>query len=158
MSENTTSQPGSNTGWVQNWQPSPTLQALRSLLATSSRITPAIARRSGLTHSEIAVLEHILENDAGPSELAGRLGVTSAAASGIVDRLVSRGHVQREPHPTDRRRTVVVATDSGQEEVLGHLMPMFLELAQVDVQLTDDEREVILRFLQAAERAVMRLL
>lgn len=158
MTENTTDRTGSNTGWVQNWRPSRTLQALRSLLATSSRITPAIARRSGLTHSEIAVLEHIIEHEAGPSELAGRLGVTSAAASGIVDRLVARGHVQRQPHSTDRRRTVVAATDSGQEEVLGHLMPMFIELAQLDAQLSEDEREVVLRFLEGAERAVTRLL
>ena len=58
--------------------------------------------------------------------------MTTAAASGIVDRLAARGHVVREPHPTDRRRTVVGVTSTGREEVLGHLLPMFLELARID--------------------------
>ncbi|OLT23409.1 hypothetical protein BJF81_10840 [Ornithinimicrobium sp. CNJ-824] len=64
----------------------------------------------------------------------------------------------RRPHPSDRRRTVVVATDSGREEMLGHLMPMFVDLARLDQELSPQERDVVLRFLTAAERAVSRLL
>lgn len=94
----------------------------------------------------------------GPSELAQRVGVTTAAASGIVDRLAARGHAERQPHPTDRRRTAVVCTASGREELMGHLMPMFLELARLDADLTEEERAVVGRFLTAAERAVGRLL
>lgn len=147
-----------HTDWVERWDRSETLDALRSLLATSQRTTPALARRSGLSHTELAVLEHVLEHRVGPSELADRLGVTTAAASGIVDRLAERGHVERQPHASDRRRTVVEPTASGREEVLGHLMPMFLELAQIDARLTADERLVILRFLRQVERAIERLL
>lgn len=147
-----------HTAWVDSWQRSDTLDALRSLLDTSARATPALARRAQLTHTEVAVLEHVMEHVAGPSELAQRLGVTTAAATGIVDRLVARGHVERQSHPSDGRRTIVAATPSGREEVLGHLMPMFMELAQIDSRLTPDEREVVLRFLRDAERAVQRLL
>ncbi len=147
-----------STAWVQSWQRSETLDALRSLLDVSHRATPALARRAGLTHTEMAVLEHVMENPTGPSELAQRLGVTSAAASGIVDRLAARGHVERQPHATDRRRTVVAVTPTGREEVLGHLLPMFMELARVDASLDEDERAVVLRFLRDAERAVQRLL
>ncbi|GAA4880845.1 MarR family winged helix-turn-helix transcriptional regulator [Serinicoccus chungangensis] len=149
---------GPQTRWVDAWQPGPVLDTLRRLLDSGRRATPALARRAGLTHTELAVLEHLMEDPAGPSELAQRLGVTTAAASGIVDRLVSRGHAQRQPHPTDRRRTAVVATPSGREELMGHLMPMFAELAQVEAALTDAEREVVLRFLTDADRAVGRLL
>ncbi|WP_431473246.1 MarR family winged helix-turn-helix transcriptional regulator [Ornithinimicrobium sp. W1665] len=143
-----------------SWERSETLDALRSLLDTSRRATPALARRAELSHNEAAVLEHIMDEPTGPTELAQRLGVTSAAASGIVDRLVARGHVERQPHPSDRRRTVVVvvATGSGREEMLGHLMPMFVDLARLDQDLSADEREVVLRFLRAADRAVSRLL
>ena len=144
--------------WVGSWERSETLDALRSLLDTSRRATPALARRADLSHTEAAVLEHIMDEPTGPTELAQRLGVTSAAASGIVDRLVARGHVARRPHPSDRRRTVVVATDSGREEMLGHLMPMFVDLARLDQELSPQERDVVLRFLTAAERAVSRLL
>ncbi|ANS79650.1 Transcriptional regulator, MarR family [Serinicoccus hydrothermalis] len=146
------------TRWVDGWEPGAVLDALRRLLDSGRRANPALARRAGLTHTELAVLEHVMDEPVGPTELAQRLGVTSAAASGIVDRLVARGHAQRQPHPTDRRRTAVVATDSGREELMGHLVPMFSELQQVDAELTEEEREVVLRFLLAADRAVGRLL
>lgn len=149
---------GPQSQWVDAWQPGPVLDTLRRLLDSGRRATPALARRAGLTHTELAVLEHLMEDPAGPSELAQRLGVTTAAASGIVDRLVARGHAQRQPHPTDRRRTAVVATPSGREELMGRLMPMFAELAQVEASLTEAEREVVLRFLTDADRAVGRLL
>lgn len=144
--------------WAEAWQQSPTLATLRRLLTTSGQVAPALARRTGLSHTELSALEHIMEEPVGPSELAQRVGVTTAAASGIVDRLVARGHAERRPHPTDRRRTAVVCTASGRAEMMGHLMPMFLELARVDANLTPDERAAVQRFLTAAERAVARLL
>lgn len=157
--ENTTGTPGEpNSQWVEDWQRSATLDALRALLATAARATPAIARRADLSHHEMAVLEHVMEHPTGPSDLATRLGVTSAAASGIVDRLVARGHAERQPHPTDRRRTVVACTASGREELLGHLMPMFVELASLDARLSPADRQVVLRFLQDADRAIKRIL
>ncbi len=149
---------GPQTRWVQDWQRSEVLDALRTLLGTSNRVGPALARRTALTHTELAVLEQVMEEPLGPTELAQRLGVTTAAASGIVDRLVARGHVDRRPHPTDRRRTAVVCTPGGREELLGHLMPMFTELAALDASFSQAERQVVLRFLTAADRAVGRLL
>lgn len=148
---------GPSSHWVSGWQRSETLEALHQLLDSSRRSAPAIARKAGLTHTELAALEHVFEEPVGPSELAQRIGVTSAAATGIVDRLESRGHVERRPHPTDRRRTAVVCTPSGREEVVGHLMPMFRELAELDSSMSDDDKQVVLRFLRAADHAVQRL-
>ncbi len=86
----------------------------------------------------------------GPVEIAHELGVTSAAVSGIVDRLEDRGHVTRRPHDTDRRRTQVVITDSGREEVIGYLMPMFAALARLDASLAEEDRELVARYLRGA--------
>ena len=49
----------------------------------------------------------------GPGRAGPALGVTSAASSGVVDRLVARGHATRRPHHDDGRRTEVVITESG---------------------------------------------
>lgn len=149
---------GPASAWVSGWRRSETLQALQQLLDSSRRSAPAIARRAGLTHTELAALEHVFAEPVGPSELAQRIGVTSAAATGVVDRLEARGHVERRPHATDRRRTAVVCTPSGREEIVGHLMPMFRELAELDASMSEHEREVVLRFLRAADQAVRRLL
>lgn len=165
MKDGSTEQPpranpddGPQSQWVSGWERSDTLEALHRLLDSSRRSVPTLARKAGLTPSELAVLEHVFDQPTGPSELAHRLGVTSAAVTGIVDRLEARGHAERRPHPTDRRRTAVVCTASGREELIGHLMPMFHELAALDASMTDEEKAVVLRFLLAAERAVSRLL
>ncbi len=145
-------------GWLDGWQQTGTLVSLRELTDLSRRVTPSLARRAGLTRTELDTLDALMVEPLGPSEVAHRLGVSSAAATGIVDRLVAHGHAERRPHDQDGRRTVVAVTDSGRAELVGHLMPMFIELAELDRSFTDAEREVVERYLTGAARAMRRLL
>lgn len=147
-----------HTAYVESWHQTSTLVALRELLKVSQQVGPTVAKRAELGHSELAALELLVEHQIGPADLARHLGVTSAASSGIVDRLVARGHVRREADENDGRRTRVLLTDSGREEVLGHLMPMFVGLAQLDAGLTEEERAVVDRYLRGAIAAIRRLL
>ena len=69
--------------------------------------------------------------------LAEALQVTPRNITGLVDGLVDSGHVTREPHPTDRRATLVPATPAGAafvarlrashvdlaEQLFGHMAP-----------------------------------
>ncbi|MBI2763110.1 MAG: MarR family transcriptional regulator [Chloroflexi bacterium] len=48
-----------------------------------------------------------------PSELGGRLIVTRATVTGVVDSLERRGFVRRSPNPADRRGLVVEITPAG---------------------------------------------
>lgn len=139
---------------VAQWRPSQTLRALRELLSLAERVPTTVAREASLSHSELRALELLVEAPRGPVELSHHLGVTSAASSGIVDRLCARGHAERVPHPSDGRRTQVVITDSAREEVLGHLMPMFTRLQALDADFTPDELEIVERYLRAATEAV----
>jgi DNA-binding MarR family transcriptional regulator len=45
--------------------------------------------------------------------LADALGVTPRNVTGLVDALEETGYVRREPHPDDRRATLVKLTDRG---------------------------------------------
>ena len=65
-------------------------------------------------------------------------------------RLVGRGHAERHPHELDRRRTTVEVTASGREEVLGHLLPMFLALDGLDRSFSAEERAVVERYRRGA--------
>lgn len=47
------------------------------------------------------------------SELAMHLGVTKQAAAQLVDYLVERGYLRRDPDPTDRRARMLVLTEHG---------------------------------------------
>ncbi len=133
---------------------SSTLTALRTLTRLSEQAAPAVARRASLTHNELRALENLMDQPMGPGELGRILGVSSAAASGIIDRLEARGHAQRTSHASDGRRTSVTMSPSGRAEVVGHLMPMFRELAVLDATLSEEDRVVVDRFLEGAIRAL----
>lgn len=135
-----------------------TLLALRELLDVAGRVGPTIARRASLSHTELQTLELLFEAPMGPADLARRLGVSTAASSGIVDRLTARGHVVRVPHDSDRRRTDVTITESGAAEIVGHLTPMFMALHELDSALDDQAREVVETYLRGATAALRRLL
>ncbi|HET7725229.1 MAG TPA: MarR family transcriptional regulator [Propionibacteriaceae bacterium] len=145
-------------GEVPGLRQSETLQLIQELTTVSAQVPHAVARRAGLSESELHSLRHLLSGPVGPNDLARTLGVTSAASSGIVDRLESRGHVTRQPHPTDKRRTVVAISDSGRAEVMAELRPMFEALVAADSRLDDAERAVVDRYLRDIIAAVRTLL
>jgi len=143
---------------VPQWRRSATLDRLQQLIDASATAPAAVARRAHLSASELHALRHVSMQAMGPAELAKALGVTTAASSGVVDRLVAHGHAERHPHPLDGRRTEVRLTDSGRAESIGHLAPMFAALAALDASLSDEERVVVDRYLDGAIAAVRTLL
>ncbi|GAB3652480.1 hypothetical protein GCM10027596_01660 [Nocardioides korecus] len=136
---------------------SATLSLLRELTRLSEQLAPSVARKAGLTHNELRALENLMDRPMGPGELGRVLGVSSAAASGIIDRLETRGHAQRASHASDGRRTSVTISESGRAEVVGHLMPMFRELAEIDAALSATDRVAVDAFLAGAVRAMRTL-
>jgi len=135
------------------WEQTGSLVALREAVDAGARVRHVIARRAGLGESDLVAMEHLLREPAGPGELARHLDVSTAAATGLADRLVARGHVERLPHASDRRRTSLQVTASGREEVLGHLLPMFLALDRLDRSFSPQERDVVERYLRGAAEA-----
>jgi DNA-binding MarR family transcriptional regulator len=70
--------------------------------------------RTGLTVSRAGVLWRL--RDGGPTTqraLADALGVSARTMTGLIDGLVATGFVTRQPHPTDRRATLVTFTAKG---------------------------------------------
>ena len=133
------------------------MNAVRALVAQAVSLRRTLSRRSGLGETELDALERLMESPTTPSELARLLDISTAASTGVVDRLERRGHVERRKHPTDRRRLEIHVTDDGRAELLRHLDPMLHALTELDRGLSDDERATVIRFLdgvQAAFRAV----
>lgn len=70
--------------------------------------------RDGLTSARVRVLWELQQ--LGPTtqrHLAEALQVSARNITGLVDGLESTGFVTREPHPTDRRATLVSFTEQG---------------------------------------------
>src|SRR5690606_24680541 len=86
-----------------NFAQTESMVLLRRIMDLSSQLRREIAGRVDLSETEMRALEHVSQHDMGPVEIARALEVSTAASTGIVDRLEAKGHVERHPHPEDRR-------------------------------------------------------
>lgn len=109
-----------------------------------------VGRQAQLSPHELSALQLLADQVMGPAELARILTVSTAAATGIVDRLVARELVERRPHADDRRRTSIHLTDHGRSSLLTHLMPMLLAIRGLEDGFTEVESAAITRYLQRA--------
>ena len=74
------------------------------------------ARDSGLSVSQINALLHIHRvGGCGVTDLGDHLGVTSAAASQMLERLVQQELILRSEDPVDRRGKQLVLTEKGNQ-------------------------------------------
>lgn len=143
---------------IPAYRPSGSIDALQELADVAAQLPHEMARRSGLSVSELHSLRHLSGTPMGPVELAKALGVTSAASSGIVDRLVARGHAERRDHPGDGRRTQVVVTESGMREIYALLSPMLTALSELDAALTQEQRDLVESYLRRATAAMRSMI
>lgn len=71
-------------------------------------------RPIGLSIPQFDVLSNLTEREGmSQSELAQRLFVTKGNVSGLIDRLVEAGYVERRAAPGDRRSHALFLTDAG---------------------------------------------
>jgi DNA-binding MarR family transcriptional regulator len=110
-----------------------------------------------LTMPQLRALFGLLEE--GPSRmgsLASLLGMSLSGATGLMDRLVEKGLVERSVDPDDRRSVVCELSPQGRE-----LAERLLQLRRTQWQerlsaLTEEEAELALRGLQALAKGVAR--
>lgn len=112
----------------------------------------AFERRLGaaltVNPTDLSAMQHLIqEGPLTPSELAGRLGVSTAASTLVVDRLVALEHAERHPHPHDRRKIVVVPARESVHRAVDELLPIIHGVAGIVDGLSDRDREVVSRFL-----------
>ncbi|MDM4722462.1 MarR family transcriptional regulator [Micromonospora sp. WMMA1363] len=136
---------------------SETARALREVIRAAGDTRGALARRLGTGATDAAAIDHLVSSpDAlGPVELGNRLGIRSASATTLVDRLVRAGHVERTPHPQDRRRLALQVTDQAYDQVRAALRPMLAGVEQAVARLTPEQAAATSAFLREVA-AVMR--
>jgi DNA-binding MarR family transcriptional regulator len=86
---------------------------LELVVLINDDMTQSLAR-DGLTVSRTHVLWEMRHR--GPTtqrDLADALKVSARTITGLIDGLAATGFVTREPHPTDRRATLVTFTEHG---------------------------------------------
>jgi DNA-binding MarR family transcriptional regulator len=125
-------------------------------LLTASRLLVSISARSiahvddKITSPQFRVLT-ILSNE-GPinlATLAGLLQMRPSATGRMVDRLVSVGLVDRQPHPTSRRELVAALTARGRKVVQRAKANRRAELARIVQKMAPREQLGLVHALTA---------
>jgi DNA-binding MarR family transcriptional regulator len=108
------------------------------------RTTPEAAQPD-LTMRQVLALYLLLEAPRRVGELARQLNVAVSSTSGLVDRLVAAGLVEREHGTADRRLVVCRLTAAGRRELEAFLQLGRLRLERVLARLTARDLLVVKR-------------
>lgn len=74
-------------------------------------------RGEELTVPQFAILNHATPDGVPLSEISARMLCDNSNLTGIVDRLISKGLVERRPDPQDRRVSLICLTQAGAEKL-----------------------------------------
>jgi MarR family 2-MHQ and catechol resistance regulon transcriptional repressor len=120
----------------------------RSYGAIRRRLEQSLAE-SSLTEGEFGVMEALLHK--GPlllGELQKKILVSSGGVTYLVDRLVERGWVRREPCPSDRRAMYAVLTEAGEAVIRELFAKHAASIEQAEAGLTMEEKSVAIELLR----------
>ncbi|HSO90436.1 MAG TPA: MarR family transcriptional regulator [Arthrobacter sp.] len=139
--------------------PGAVLQALREYRNVEVARRRSTRDSMGMGETDLLALRYLLRaqtngEQVGPKDLSRILGITTASTTSLIDRLVSSGHVRREPHPTDRRSLVIVPTVATDAEVRATLGDMHRSMMAVAEGLTAEEARIVVSFLRRMSEAI----
>jgi DNA-binding MarR family transcriptional regulator len=115
-------------------------------------------RESGLSMSQLNALFHIYHAGAcGVSEIGEHLGVTNAASSQMIDRMVQLELLQRTEDPLDRRNKCLALTDKGRAVIAESIEARRRWLQDLTTTLTPIQQEAIAEALTTLTQAAQQL-
>lgn len=130
-------------------------ELLRAYARAVQRVNLALARALGIPPTDVWAMEHLLTaGELGPVELGNRLGIRSASATTLVDRLERAGHAERRRHDVDRRRLVVAPTEQGAQAVATAFAPLAQSLDDAAEDLTPEGRAAVAQYLRRVTAAL----
>jgi DNA-binding MarR family transcriptional regulator len=128
--------------------------ALHRKTLADARQRAALARRLGLTDSEVLAVQHLARaGELTPGQLGALLQLSSGGTTGLIQRLQSAGHLSRHANPRDKRSVVVRLTPGIAAWAADAWAPFVAEIDALATKLSPQDRDVVLRFLDGAADA-----
>ncbi|MBY6057264.1 MarR family winged helix-turn-helix transcriptional regulator [Leisingera daeponensis] len=137
------------------------LKVLKATKAVESEVRENLRREFATTLPRFDVMAALMQHEKGlkMSELSGVLKVSNGNVTGIVERLVEDGHIQREKVEGDRRANLVRLTDAGRVEFSrqaeaheGWINAAFDGLTADDAQGIAESLEAVARRLEQGDK------
>ena len=124
-------------------------KVLWQLMHASMRGFWRYAKEHGLSMTQMFLLRQIQGEQDGcnVSMIGEQMGVTSAAISQTLDRLVQQGLVSRTEDPQDRRHKRILLTATGEQVLREAMEARQAWIGDLEARLTEDEKALIGRAL-----------
>jgi DNA-binding MarR family transcriptional regulator len=124
-------------------------ELVRELFEVSREFESHVGRQLTVNPTDLQAMEHLmLAGPLSPTDLSKRIGISTAATTAVIDRLVALDHVSRTQHPTDRRGVVVVPNHRSVERAMGTLVPMIVGVDGVLDEFDAEDRATITHYLE----------
>jgi DNA-binding MarR family transcriptional regulator len=128
------------------------LRAVRAFSDSMDRMYGEIKGDMEMNSTDLAALRMLVVREqrssaVSPHDLARHLRISTASTSKLLDRLSASGHVERRPHPSDRRARIVVLTDESRQAFYTHFGARLRAMRAVAERYTDEELATIARFI-----------
>jgi DNA-binding MarR family transcriptional regulator len=130
------------------------LHAIRAFTDAMDRMHGGMKDDMEMNATDLAALRMLIVREGrgeavSPHQVADHLRISTASTTKLLDRLTASGHIERRPHPSDRRARVVVLTDESRATFFRHFGERLGQMRTVADRYSDDELAVIARFLSA---------
>ncbi|MEO3937812.1 MarR family winged helix-turn-helix transcriptional regulator [Dermatophilaceae bacterium Soc4.6] len=136
-----------------------TVRALRELILAGEHYRLAVAVHLGVTVNESQVFSYLFVNGPmGQTDLARAMNLTTSTLTAMIDRLEARGYTERRSDPSDRRRSIVALSETGEHELAGvrHWMTNALEsVADAEVEAAGELFRTVASSLRGYTSAVV---
>jgi DNA-binding MarR family transcriptional regulator len=134
---------------------------LRVMTAESEQIGRSFAAVHDVRPTDFRALLHVMvaETAGAPitsGELRQRMGLSGAAITYLVDRLMASGHITRESDPGDRRKVILRYSDSGLATARAFFAPLGTHAHQTMHRLSDEDLSAASRVFAALVAAMRR--
>jgi len=128
------------------------LQAVRAFSDAMDRMHSGMKGDMLMNATDLAALRMLIMQEqrgqsVSPHDVARHLRISTASTTKLLDRLTASGHVERRPHPHDRRARVVLLTQESREAFYRHFGERLRAMRGVAQGYSEEELAVISRFL-----------
>lgn len=134
---------------------------LRILTAESEQIGRVFAVANEVRPTDFRALLHVMvaETSGRPitsGELRQRMGLSGAAITYLVDRMMASGHITRQSDPADRRKVILRYSEPGMDTARAFFAPLGLHTSHAMGELPDADLVAAHRVFTALIEAMRR--
>ncbi|WP_312180882.1 MarR family transcriptional regulator [Arthrobacter sp.] len=121
---------------------------IQQLTIRQQRFDRYLASELGVDAPGLEAMDHLIATGpATPTELARRLGISTAATTLVLNRLEEAGHIRRDRHPSDGRKLIVTAAQSSADRAYERVLPMIEGVEELIEGMSAQERTAVQEFL-----------